>query len=60
MIYFVTGWSGIFIMLIASGIGFLPLLYGARRINALGLLLLPMACNMSGFGNTIAHFLGLL
>jgi putative membrane protein len=60
MIYFVTGWSGIFIMLIASGIGFLPLLYGARRINALGLLLLPMACNMSGFGNTLAHFLGLL
>ena len=60
MIYFVTSWSGIFILLVASGIGFLPLLYGARRINALGLLLLPMACNMSGFGSSVAQFLGLL
>ncbi len=54
-----TGTAGVAVMLVATGIGTLPILYGARRMNALGVILLPMACNMSGVGPSIAGVLGL-
>jgi putative membrane protein len=56
----VTGWSGLGLMLVATGIGLIPVLYGSRRLNCLGVLLLPVACNMSGVGGTVAQWLGLL
>ncbi len=56
----VTGWRGMFVAVVACGIGLLPVLFGSRRLNCLGILLLPMACNMSGFGQHIAAFLGLI
>jgi putative membrane protein len=56
----VTGWSGLAIMAVGTGIGLIPVLFGSRRLNCLGILLLPIACNMSGFGQDIAAFLGLL
>lgn len=59
MVYWMTGWVGLFIAAVACGIGLLPVLFGSRRLNCLGILLLPMACNMSGFGSSIASFLGL-
>jgi len=55
-----TGPAGLFIMAVATGIGLLPVLFGSRRLNCLGVLLLPLACNMSGFGPRIAIWLGLL
>ncbi|MDF7799385.1 tripartite tricarboxylate transporter permease [Pontiellaceae bacterium B1224] len=60
MVYAVTGWAGLFIMVVGSGIGLIPVLFGSRRLNCLGILLLPIACNMSGFGNKVAAWLGLL
>ncbi|VGO15185.1 hypothetical protein PDESU_03767 [Pontiella desulfatans] len=60
MVYLVTGWAGIFIMLVGTGIGLIPVLFGSRRLNGLGILLLPIACNMSGFGPTVAAWFGLL
>ncbi len=59
MVYAVTGWIGLFIALVATGVGLLPVLFGSRRLNCLGILLLPIACNMSGFGETITGWLGL-
>ena len=59
MVMVVTGWIGLFIALVAAGIGLLPVLFGSRRLNCLGILLLPIACNMSGFGETITGWLGL-
>ena len=59
MVYAVTGWTGLFIALVGTGIGLLPVLFGSRRLNCLGILLLPIACNMSGFGETITGWLGL-
>ena len=59
MVYAVTGWVGLFIAAVATGIGLLPVLFGSRRLNCLGILLLPIACNMSGFGETITGWLGL-
>ena len=60
LVFSVTGWIGLFIMSVGTGIGLIPVLYGSRRLNCLGVLLLPIACNMSGVGEPIAAFLGLL
>lgn len=59
MVWAITGWVGLFIAFVASGIGLLPVLFGSRRLNCLGVLLLPIACNMSGFGETITAWLKL-
>ena len=59
MVAWLTGWVGLFIALVATGIGLLPVLFGSRRLNCLGVLLLPIACSMSGFSPAIARFLGL-
>ena len=56
----ITGWSGLCVMGVAAGIGLLPVLFGSRRMNCLGVILLPMACNMSGVGSAVAQWLGLL
>lgn len=56
----VTGWAGLLVMAVASGIGLIPVLFGSRRMNCLGVILVPVACNMSGVGATVAGALGLL
>lgn len=56
----VTGLAGLGVMLAASCIGLFAVLMGARRMNCLGVILLPMACNMSGVGAAVARWLGLL
>ena len=53
------GLAGLGIMLVAAGIGLIPPLFGARRLNALGVVLLPMACAMSGLMPTVVRLLGL-
>ena len=60
LVFTITGGAGLFIMTVATGIGLIPVLFGSRRLNCLGVLLLPIACNMSGIGEPIAAFLGLL
>jgi len=60
LVFVITGWAGLFITTVATGIGLIPVLFGSRRLNCLGVLLLPIACNMSGVGEPIAAFLGLL
>lgn len=60
LVYVVTEWEGLFIMTVGMGIGLIPVLFGSRRLNCLGILLLPIGCNMSGFGQQIAAFLGLI
>jgi putative membrane protein len=60
LVFALTGWAGLAIAAVATGIGSLPVLFGSRRLNCLGILLLPMACNMSGFGADVARALGLI
>ena len=52
-----SGWMGVGVMIIAAAIGLLPLLYGTRRMNGLGVILLPIACSMSGLAPTITRLL---
>jgi len=60
LVFIITGRAGLFVMAVAAGIGLIPVLFGSRRLNCLGVLLLPIACNMSGAGEPVAAFLGLL
>lgn len=55
-----AGLAGLAACAVAAGIGLIPVLWGARRMNAMGLLLLPIALNMVGVGPTLAKWLGLL
>jgi putative membrane protein len=55
-----TGWAGLLICAAATGIGLIPVLWGSRRTNCMGVLLLPIALSMVGAGNRIAGWLGLI
>ena len=57
---FMTGWGGLAIMLIATPIGWLPVLWGSRRLNCLGVLLVPITLNLAGLGPNVAGWLGIL
>lgn len=60
LVLVMTGWKGLCVTAVAAGIGLIPMLFGSRRMNCLGVILLPMACNMSGIGPIVAGRLGLL
>jgi putative membrane protein len=55
-----TGLGGLLVCAVATGIGLIPQLWGSRRMNCMGVLLLPIALSMSGVGDTVAGWLGLL
>jgi len=54
-----TGPGGFLICAVATGIGLIPVLWGSRRMNCMGVLLLPIALNMVGVGGMVAGWLGL-
>jgi len=56
----ITGWFGFAIMIICTGIGLIPIMFNSRRMNCMGILLIPITCNMLGFGPVIARYLGLI
>ncbi|NQU96028.1 MAG: tripartite tricarboxylate transporter permease [Chloroflexi bacterium] len=56
----VAGLAGLAVMVVAAAIGLIPPLFGTRRMNSLGVILLPIAANMSGVGPRVAGWLGLL
>jgi len=43
LIAITTGWAGLLILLTSTGIGLLPVLFQARRIQGVGLILIPLA-----------------
>lgn len=55
-----TGWGGLLICAVATGIGLIPVLWGSRRMNCMGVLLLPIALNMAGVGGAVAGWLRLV
>ncbi len=55
-----SGISGLLVMAIACCIGLIPILIGGRRMDCLGVLLVPMTLNFIGAGPVVAHWLGLL
>jgi len=55
-----TGWGGLAVAGVATAIGLIPILWGSRRMNCLGVLLLPVTLNMAGWGSVVAQWLGLI
>ncbi len=60
IVLLLTGWGGLLIALAATGIGLLPVMWGARRMNCMGVLLLPLTLSLAGHGTTVAGWLGLI
>ncbi len=55
-----TGPGGLAIAFVGTMIGTIPVLWGSRRMNCMGVLLLPITLNMAGLGPTVAHWLGII
>lgn len=55
-----TGLAGIAVLAVASLIGLIPVFVGGRRMNGLGVLLIPMTLNFVGIAPAIAGWLGLV
>jgi len=55
-----TGAGGLLVALAATGIGLIPVAFGCRKMNCMGVLLVPITLNMAGVGASIAHALGLI
>lgn len=60
MVLLLTGWGGLLIALVATGIGLMPVMWGARRMNCMGVLLIPLVLSLAGHGTTVAGWLGLI
>jgi putative membrane protein len=54
-----TGVAGLLIAIPATAIGLIPSFFGTRRMNCLGVLLVPVILNMAGIGPDFARWLGL-
>jgi TctA family transporter len=59
LVLLTTGSAGLAICAVCTAIGLLPLLYGSRRMNCLGVILLPLAINMTGHAPALRSWLGL-
>jgi TctA family transporter len=55
-----AGLAGIITLAVASLIGLIPVFVGGRRMNGLGILLVPMSLNFVGIAPAIAAWLGLV
>ena len=55
----VTGPTGLLVAAVATAIGLIPLLWGSRRSDCLGVLLVPLTLQLAGLGPAVAGWLGL-
>lgn len=60
VVYLISGWMGLALMTVATGIGLIPVYYHSRRMNCMGVLLVPITLNMAGLGPKVVHLLGLV
>lgn len=53
-----AGGIGLVVLATSTGIGLIAPLFNARPVHGVGLILIPMACQVSGFGPDLANWLG--
>ena len=58
MVWGVTGWRGVVLMLVATALGLEPNFWHTRRIPLLAVLMIPVSLNMAGVGSKFAIWLG--
>jgi putative membrane protein len=59
LVYAFTGLAGLGVCAAATLIGLIPVAFGGRRLNCLGVLLIPVSLNMTGYAVRVAEYLGL-
>lgn len=59
MVGITSGLGGVLVLLAATGVGLIPAVFGCRRANCLGILLLPMLLDATGATPLVARWLGL-
>jgi putative membrane protein len=59
-VFALSGWGGLLIAATATAIGLIPVMWGSRRMNCMGVLLLPLTIQMAGLGPRVAGWLGLV
>lgn len=59
VVFYMCKWQGLWVMIIATGIGMIPVFFHSRRMNCMGVLLIPIMLKQAGYGSVIAKFLGL-
>ncbi|MBM4371010.1 MAG: tripartite tricarboxylate transporter permease, partial [Deltaproteobacteria bacterium] len=59
IVFWITGWQGVLITVVSTGIGMIPVYFHSRRMNCMGVLLIPVMLNMGGVGPDVAALLGL-
>lgn len=58
-IWLTMGWAGLLVLATASAIGAIPVCHKCRRLNCVGVLLVPALVRCAGLGAQVAHVLGL-
>jgi putative membrane protein len=56
----IFGWRGLGLMTVGTAIGLIPVYYHSRRMNCMGVLLVPITLNMGGLGPSVARLMGLV
>jgi putative membrane protein len=56
IVWGLTGWMGIFLMAVGTGIGLIPAFYHSRLSNSMALLLIWLAISMGGHGPAVLKF----
>lgn len=60
IVWGLTGFAGLALMVICSGIGLMPVLLRTRRLNCMGVLIVPIFLSMAGIAPRIVEWLGLI
>ena len=60
VVFGLFSWMGLALMVVGTAIGLIPVYFHSRRMNCMGVLLLPITLNMAGLGPGIVRLLGLV
>ena len=59
IVYSTTGLMGLFVMVVGTAIGLIPLIYGSRRLHCMAVIIFPLMLSMAGLADEFALLLGL-
>ncbi|MEZ7891672.1 MAG: tripartite tricarboxylate transporter permease [Candidatus Wallbacteria bacterium] len=54
----ITGWTGLTLLIVSTALGLVPNMWHSRRLNLLAVLMVPVCLNMAGIGPKVAKFFG--
>jgi len=57
--YYMLGISGIFILIVATAIGYIPLVFNTRRIHCISVITIPIMISMAGLTLVVSQLFGI-